>query len=98
MWRNKNVWIVLIGEFIAGLGLWLGILGNLEFMQKYVPSDFMKSVILFIGLLAGVLVGPMAGRIIDQYEKKKSIFMLVLVVLLVLFLCFSLSNLKVSPL
>ncbi|MFV0944654.1 MFS transporter [Bacillus pacificus] len=71
MWRNKNVWIVLIGEFIAGLGLWLGILGNLEFMQKYVPSDFMKSVILFIGLLAGVLVGPMAGRIIDQYEKKK---------------------------
>ncbi|WP_220788161.1 MFS transporter [Bacillus paramobilis] len=71
MWRNKNVWIVLIGEFIAGLGLWLGILGNLEFMQKYVPSDFMKSVILFIGLLAGVLVGPMAGRFIDQYEKKK---------------------------
>ena len=69
-----------------------------EFMQKYVPSDFMKSVILFIGLLAGVLVGPMAGRIIDQYEKKKSFFMLVLVVLLVLFLCFSLSNLKVSPL
>ncbi|MGQ0420586.1 MFS transporter, partial [Bacillus sp. HC-Mk] len=64
-------WIVLIGEFIAGLGLWLGILGNLEFMQKYVPSDFMKSVILFIGLLAGVLVGPMAGRVIDQYEKKK---------------------------
>lgn len=71
MWRNKNVWIVLIGEFIAGLGLWLGILGNLEFMQKYVPSDFMKSVILFIGLLAGVLVGPMDGRVIDQYEKKK---------------------------
>ena len=55
---------------------------------KICPSDFMKSVILFIGLLAGVLVGPMAGRIIDQYEKKKSFFMLVLVVLLVLFLCF----------
>ncbi|MDM5155241.1 MFS transporter [Bacillus sp. DX1.1] len=71
MWRNKNVWIILSGEFIAGLGLWLGILGNLEFMQQHVPSDFMKSVIMFIGLLAGVLVGPMAGRVIDQYEKKK---------------------------
>ena len=45
MWRNKNVWIVLIGEFIAGLGLWLGILGN-RIYAKYVPSDFMKSVIL----------------------------------------------------
>lgn len=71
MWRNKNVWIILSGEFIAGLGLWLGILGNLEFMQQHVPSDFMKSVIMFIGLLAGVLVGPMAGRVIDQYEKRK---------------------------
>ncbi|MDM5188945.1 MFS transporter [Bacillus sp. DX4.1] len=71
MWRNKNVWIILSGEFIAGLGLWLGILGNLEFMQQHIPSDFMKSVIMFIGLLAGVLVGPMAGRVIDQYEKKK---------------------------
>ncbi|WP_020061814.1 MFS transporter [Bacillus sp. 123MFChir2] len=71
MWRNKNVWVVLTGEFIAGVGLWLGILGNLEFMQKYVPSDFMKSIIMFIGLLAGVLVGPMAGRFIDQYSKKK---------------------------
>ena len=58
---------------------------------KYVPSDFMKSVILFIGLLAGVLVGPMAGRIIDQYEKKKSFFMLVLVVLLVLFYVFAIQ-------
>ncbi|WP_242220535.1 MFS transporter [Bacillus cereus group sp. BfR-BA-01380] len=71
MWQNKNVWIVLTGECIAGVGLWLGILGNLEFMQKHVPSDFMKSVIMFIGLLAGVLVGPMAGRCIDQYSKKK---------------------------
>lgn len=58
----------------------------------------MKSVILFIGLLAGVLVGPMAGRVIDQYEKKKFFFTLDSVALLVLFLCFSLSNLKASPL
>lgn len=71
MWSNKNVWVVLAGEFIAGLGLWLGILGNLEFLQRHVPSDFMKSLILFTGLLAGVLVGPMAGRFIDQYSKKK---------------------------
>ncbi|MFD3449788.1 MFS transporter [Microbacteriaceae bacterium 4G12] len=71
MWKNKNVWTVLTGEMIAGLGLWFGIIGNLEFMQKHVPSDFMKSVILFIGLLAGVLVGPLAGRMIDQSSKKK---------------------------
>ena len=96
MWRNKNVWIVLIGEFIAGLGLWLGILGNLEFMQKYVPSDFMKSVILFIGLLAGVLVEynwPCHHR----YERKKFLYAGFGRVLSVIFM-FLLFNLKVSHL
>lgn len=70
MWRNKNVWILLIGEFIAGLGLWLGIIGNLEFMQEKIPSDFLKSLLLAAGLLAGIVVGPMAGRLTDQYSKK----------------------------
>ncbi|PGS53427.1 MFS transporter [Bacillus sp. AFS041924] len=70
MWKNRNVWIVLFGEFGAGIGLWFGIIGNLEFMQKHVPSDFFKSLILFFGLLAGVFVGPLAGRLIDQYSKK----------------------------
>ncbi|KAF0823629.1 MFS transporter [Cytobacillus firmus] len=70
MWKNKNVWILLTGEFIAGLGLWLGIIGNLEFMQEKVPSDFLKSLILAGGLLAGIAVGPWAGRITDQISKK----------------------------
>lgn len=71
MLRNKNIWILLIGEFIAGLGLWLGIIGNLEFMQEKLPSDFLKSLLLAAGLLAGIAVGPYAGRLTDQASKKK---------------------------
>ena len=70
MWKNRNVWIILIGEMIAGLGLWSGIIGNLEFMQERIPSDFLKSVIMAIGLLAGILVGPLAGKVIDQSRNK----------------------------
>jgi MFS transporter, DHA3 family, macrolide efflux protein len=70
MLRNKNVWILLTGEFIAGLGLWLGITGNLEFMQEKLPSDFLKSLLLAAGLLAGIAVGPYAGRLTDQASKK----------------------------
>jgi MFS transporter, DHA3 family, macrolide efflux protein len=71
MLRNKNIWILLTGEFIAGLGLWLGIIGNLEFMQEKLPSDFLKSLLLAAGLLAGIAVGPYAGRLTDQASKKK---------------------------
>lgn len=70
MWRNRNVWIILTGEFVAGLGLWLGIIGNLEFMQEKVPSDFFKSLLLASGLVAGIAVGPFAGRLTDQWSKK----------------------------
>jgi len=70
MWKNRNVWIILSGEFIAGLGLWLGIIGNLEFMQEKIPSDFLKSLLMAAGLVAGIAVGPYAGRITDQASKK----------------------------
>nr|MBO2482452.1 MFS transporter [Bacillaceae bacterium] len=70
MWRNRNVWIIISGEFIAGVGLWIGIIGNLEFMQERVPSDFVKSLILASGILAGIMASPLAGRMIDTYRKK----------------------------
>lgn len=70
MWRNRNVWIILMGEMIAGLGLWTGIIGNLEFMQEKIPSDFMKALIMSVGLLAGLIIGPLAGKVIDQSKKK----------------------------
>jgi MFS transporter, DHA3 family, macrolide efflux protein len=70
MWRNRNVWIILSGEMIAGLGLWTGIIGNLEFMQEKVTSDFVKALIMSVGLLAGLVAGPLAGRVIDQSRKK----------------------------
>ena len=70
MWRNRNVWIILLGEFVVGLGLWAGIIGNLAFMQEVIPSDFHKSLIISCGILAGLVVGPLAGRIIDRSRKK----------------------------
>lgn len=71
LWSNRNIWIILSGEFIAGLGLWLGIIGNLEFLQAKVDSDFLKSLILSTGIIFGLAFGPLAGKVADQYEKKK---------------------------
>ncbi|MFB1081617.1 MFS transporter [Jeotgalibacillus sp. JSM ZJ347] len=70
MIKNKNIRILLIGELIAGFGLWLGIIGDLAFMQDKVPSDFHKSLILAVGILAGIALGPLAGKAVDQMKKK----------------------------
>ena len=70
MVKNRNIWILMSGEFIANLGLWIGMIGNLEFLQALVPSDFHKALILLLGMLSGVLVSPLAGRLIDGYSKK----------------------------
>ncbi|MGM9929818.1 MAG: MFS transporter [Bacillus sp. (in: firmicutes)] len=71
MLSNKNVWILMCGEFISNMGLWLGTIGNLEFLQNLVPSDLHKSLILLIGMFAGLMFGPLAGRIVDTMSKKK---------------------------
>ena len=71
MLSNKNVWILMTGEFISNMGLWLGVIGNLEFLSQLVPSDFYKSLILLLGMFAGLLFGPLAGRIVDTKSKKK---------------------------
>ncbi|RNB91190.1 MFS transporter [Brevibacillus fluminis] len=72
--RNRTFLLLMIGESIAGAGLWIFIIGNLQFMQHIVPSDTVKGLILMAGLMAGVLLSPKAGALIDRSDKKKILF------------------------
>ncbi|MGO0062009.1 MFS transporter [Brevibacillus fluminis] len=72
--RNRTFLLLMIGESIAGAGLWIFIIGNLQFMQHIVPSDTVKGLILMAGLMAGVLLSPKAGTLIDRSDKKKILF------------------------
>lgn len=70
MKKNKNMWILMLGILGAELGMWLGLIGNLEFLQSNVKSSFIQSLILIIGSIAGLLSGPLVGNIIDVLNKK----------------------------
>lgn len=70
MWRNRNVWLIMAGEAVAGLGMWVGIIGNLEFLQHTVSSDTLKSIIILCNTYVGLFLGPYAGRVIDTSRKK----------------------------
>ena len=64
------MWILMLGILGAELGMWLGLIGNLEFLQSNVKSSFIQSLILIIGSIAGLLSGPLVGNIIDVLNKK----------------------------
>ncbi|TCZ77420.1 MFS transporter [Paenibacillus albiflavus] len=71
MLRNKSFVFMMIGEVVGGIGLWLAIIANLQFLQSLLSSDFLKSLVLMSGIFVSVLLLPSIGKIVDRYDKKK---------------------------
>ncbi|WGV58122.1 MFS transporter [Brevibacillus brevis] len=71
LWRNRTFLLLMSGEIVAGAGMWISIIANLSFMQKLVPSDTVKGLILMCGLVVSILLAPKAGVVIDMYDKGK---------------------------
>ncbi|WP_458025965.1 MFS transporter [Pseudalkalibacillus sp. Hm43] len=70
MWRNRNFLLLMFGLAVSSMGLWVGIIGNLEFLQKNVESSFLQALIILAGFLVGIFLAPMAGRVIDRSNKR----------------------------
>ncbi|MBK3496471.1 MFS transporter [Viridibacillus sp. YIM B01967] len=71
MFKNKNLVIVFTSQLIFQLALWIGLIGNLQFLQKNVDSHLLQSILLVAGSVFSVLIGPYAGRLIDGIAKRK---------------------------
>ncbi len=70
MWKNRNFLLLMFGLAVSSTGLWVGIIGNLEFLQKNVESSFLQALIILSGFLVGIFLAPMAGRVIDRSVKR----------------------------
>lgn len=71
LWRNRTFLLLMTGEVVAGAGMWISIIANLQFMQSLIPSDTVKGLILMSGLVVSILLSPKAGVIIDMHDKRK---------------------------
>ncbi|EST52721.1 MFS transporter [Brevibacillus panacihumi W25] len=71
LWKNRTFLLLMTGEVVAGAGIWIFILANLQFMQGLIPSDTLKAFVLMSGLAVSILLSPKAGVIIDTYDKRK---------------------------
>nr|WP_238333053.1 MFS transporter [Brevibacillus laterosporus] len=72
--RNKSYLCLVVGEVIAGTGMWIGIIGNLKFLQHLFDSDFLKGLLLMVGLFVSLFFSPKAGEWIDRFSKKHVLF------------------------
>ncbi|WLD94784.1 MFS transporter [Alkalihalobacillus sp. AL-G] len=70
MWKNRNFMLLMFGLAVSSTGLWVGIIGNLEFLQQNVESSFLQALIILSGFLVGIFLAPMAGRVIDRGNKR----------------------------
>lgn len=71
LWRNRTFLLLMSGEVVAGAGMWISIIANLQFMQGLIPSDTVKGLILMSGLVVSILLSPKAGVVIDMHDKRK---------------------------
>jgi DHA3 family macrolide efflux protein-like MFS transporter len=69
--RRRAFILLMCGEVISGTGMWVALIGNLQFMGHLLSSDFLKSLILIAGIFASVLFLPTAGKWIDRYDRQK---------------------------
>ncbi|USG67639.1 MFS transporter [Brevibacillus ruminantium] len=71
LWRNRTFLLLMSGEVIAGAGMWISIIANLQFMQHLIPSDTVKALVLMSGLIVSILLSPKAGVMIDRHDKQR---------------------------
>lgn len=74
LFRNRTFLLLMTGEVIAGAGMWISLIANLQFMQHLLSSDFLKSLVLMSGLVVSILLSPKAGVVIDRFDKGKVLF------------------------
>ncbi|MDM5301916.1 MFS transporter [Bacillus subtilis] len=71
IFKNRNLIIILTSQLVFQLALWIGLIGNLQFLQNNVHSHFLQSLLLVAGSVFSLLIGPYAGNLIDGISKKK---------------------------
>lgn len=71
LFRNRDLNIILISQLLFQLSLWMGLIGNLQFLQQNVSSHLLQAIFLVSGSVASVFISPLAGKLIDQLEATK---------------------------
>ncbi|MFB0828768.1 MFS transporter [Brevibacillus laterosporus] len=69
--KNKSFLLLMSGEIVAGITMWVCLLLNLQFMSQIMKTNLGTGLLLMTGMLASILFLPTVGKMIDLYDKQK---------------------------
>lgn len=71
--RNKNLALIFWGQWVSNLGSNINILGLSWFILSFNGKISDLAILLMFRFLPSVLIGPIAGAIVDRVKKKNII-------------------------
>lgn len=85
--KSKSFLLLMSGEIVAGITMWVCLLLNLQFMSQIMKTNLGNGLLLMTGMLASILFLPTVGKMIDLYDKQKILIASSCLRCLPLFLC-----------
>ncbi|HEX2240904.1 MAG TPA: dTMP kinase [Actinomycetota bacterium] len=69
--RNGNFLRFFLAQFVSSLGDWIGVIAIAVFAQK-IGGEAAVGAVMTARVLPGFVVGPLAGVIVDRWDRKRT--------------------------
>ncbi|MFN2526300.1 MAG: dTMP kinase [Actinomycetota bacterium] len=69
--RNGNFLRFFLAQFVSSLGDWVGVIAIAVFAQK-IGGEAAVGAVMTARVLPGFIVGPLAGVIVDRWDRKRT--------------------------
>ncbi len=70
---NKDFILLFQGQMVSQLGGSLYVVGIIFWLKQSTSSATLMGLIYMVGMIPGVLLGPLGGTVVDRYSRKKII-------------------------
>lgn len=72
---NRNYLLLLQGQFISRIGANLFLFAMALFVKNETQSASLMGVMMMVAALPGVILGPIAGTVVDRYSRRKIVIL-----------------------
>jgi MFS family permease len=72
LWARRDFRRLLVGQAVSGFGDWMGTIAFMAFALAISGSPLAVGIVLVLRLLPAVLAGPLAVRLVERMDRKRT--------------------------